>query len=394
MSACPACGRGGLEVVHCEDDIPLNSCLLLDSREEALAFPRGRMRLAFCGGCGFLTNTAFSQAEYSSRYEETQGFSPRFVEFGKELAGRWVAKHHLAGKSVLEIGCGKGEFLVWMVEAGAGQGIGIDPGVNSARIDTAAAERLTWIADFYSEAYTHLRADAVVCRHTLEHIAPVAEFMRMVRRAIGDRPETVVLFELPDVARVLDEAAFWDVYHEHCSYFSAGSLARLFRASGFEVLDLSLEYDGQYLVIEARPAPGCEDGQPAPGEPLAAEDDPVELQAGVERFRREYAELTGRWRRRLTELSAQGGRAVIWGAGSKGVAFLNGLGLRQEIEYAVDVNPFKAGKHMAGTGQQIVGPEFLRSYRPDLVIAMNPIYLPEIRASLDELGVTPELVGI
>ena len=63
-----------------------------------------------------------------------------------------------------------------------------------------------------------------------------------------------MLFELPDVRRVLDEVAFWDVYYEHCSYFSAGSLARLFRATGFEVLDLALDYDDQYLLLEARPS--------------------------------------------------------------------------------------------------------------------------------------------
>ena len=44
----------------------------------------------------------------------------------------------------------------------------------------------------------------------------------MVRRAIGDRLDTVVLFELPDVERVLREVAFWDVYYEHCSYFTLG----------------------------------------------------------------------------------------------------------------------------------------------------------------------------
>ena len=43
--------------------------------------------------------------------------------------------------------------------------------------------------------------------------------------------------------------------------FSAGSLARLFRASGFEVLDVSYEYDDQYLLIEARPSTTT----PAPG---------------------------------------------------------------------------------------------------------------------------------
>jgi hypothetical protein len=75
------------------------------------------------------------------------------------------------------------------------------------------------------------------------------------------------------------------------------------------------------------------------------------------------------------------------------VAYLTNLGLRDEIEYAVDINPFKTGKFMAGTGQQIVAPEFLVDYKPDLVIAMNPIYLDEIRAKLDELGLAPELIG-
>ncbi len=94
-----------------------------------------------------------------------------------------------------------------------------------------------------------------MCRHTLEHIRPVAEFLATIRRAVGDRRDVVILFEVPDVIRVLEEAAFWDVYYEHCSYFSAGSLARLFRSQGFEVLDARLEYDDQYVIVEARPAP-------------------------------------------------------------------------------------------------------------------------------------------
>ena len=44
--------------------------------------------------------------------------------------------------------------------------------------------------------------------------------------------------------------------YEHVSYFSPGSLARLFRATGFEPLVLELEYDDQYILIEARPGDG------------------------------------------------------------------------------------------------------------------------------------------
>jgi len=32
----------------------------------------------------------------------------------------------------------------------------------------------------------------------------------------------------------------------------------------------------------------------------------------------------------------------------------------------VDINPFREGKYMAGTGQEIVSPAFLKRYKPDL----------------------------
>lgn len=390
--ACPACNSTATVLFHSEASIPTNSCLLLRDRAEAEHYPRGEMELRFCGDCGFVGNALFDPAlaEYSSRYEETQGFSARFNDFARDLAKRWVDQYDLHGRTVLEIGCGKGEFLEMMCEAGVGCGIGIDPSAHPERRQSEAAARIEWITDFYSEAYSHLEADAVVCRHTLEHIQPVGEFMRTVRRSIGDRTETIVLFELPDVRRVLEEVAFWDVYYEHCSYFSAGSLARLFRSTGFEVLDVSLDYDDQYLLVEARPSTELAD----PGEPFALEDDMEVLAGAVDRFSRSYEEQLDAWRGEVRDVRSRGGRAVIWGAGSKGVAYLTALGITDEIEYAVDINPHKTGKFMAGTGQEIVAPGFLRQYRPDLVVVMNPVYVDEIQRDLDRLGLAPRLVAV
>jgi hypothetical protein len=87
-------------------------------------------------------------------------------------------------------------------------------------------------------------------------------------------------------------------------------------------------------------------------------------------------------------------RMVIWGAGSKGVAFLTTLKIRDEIAYAVDINPYKHGTYMAGTGHEIVGPAFLRKYQPDVVIVMNPIYREDIRQDLNRMGLTPELLTV
>ena len=39
-------------------------------------------------------------------------------------------------------------------------------------------------------------------------------------------------------------------------------------------------------------------------------------------------------------------------------------------------------------------PDFLKEYKPDVAIVMNPIYCDEIRANLDELGVSAERVPI
>jgi hypothetical protein len=49
---------------------------------------------------------------------------------------------------------------------------------------------------------------------------------------------------------------------------------------------------------------------------------------------------------------------------------------------------------MAGTGQEIVAPEFLKRYRPDVVIVMNPVYCNEIQQDLDRMGVTAELMPV
>ena len=72
-----------MDVFFTLDDVPVNSCILVDSRETALAFPRGDIELGFCGHCGFVANVAFRQelAEYSGRYEGTQGFSETFNRF-------------------------------------------------------------------------------------------------------------------------------------------------------------------------------------------------------------------------------------------------------------------------------------------------------------------------
>jgi hypothetical protein len=388
---CQACGGGDIETFYEVKDVPAHSCLMMSSREQALAFPRGDIELGFCNGCGFIQNVRFDPGlnRYSAAYEETQAFSPRFLRFLDEMWGEQIARFGLGpGMTALEIGCGKGEFLVGLCEKSGCAGIGLDPGYRPERTHSAAQERLAFIRDLYGPKYANLQADYVCCRHTLEHIAPVRDFVGLVRDTIGDRRQVNVFFELPDMERVLRQGAFWDVYYEHCSYFTGGSLARLFRAAGFDVRRLYKAYDDQYLMLEGRPAAG-------PTEPaLPQESDLAQVSALVAGFQRQVSERLELLAAAMAEHRARGHRVAIWGSGSKCVALISSLRLGAELVAVVDINPNKHGKFLAGSGLEIVSPDALTSLRPDVVLVMNSIYGDEIRHDLAARSLHPELIGL
>ena len=178
---------------------------------------------------------------------------PTFREFHHRLASRLIKQHDLHQKKIIEIGGGKGEFLTLLCELGDNEGIGFDPAYVSERDQSSVRGKINFIKDFYSEKYAHYQSDFICCKMTLEHIHQTGDFVKMVRRSIGEQAETTVFFQVPDTSRILKDLAFWDMYYEHCSYFTLGSLARLFRDCDFEVIDLWKDYDDQYLMIEARP---------------------------------------------------------------------------------------------------------------------------------------------
>jgi SAM-dependent methyltransferase len=377
--ACPACASDDTLGFHAQRKIPVNSCLLVNSSQEALDFPTGDLELCACRTCGFVFNGVFSStaSTYSSEYEETQGFSARFNEFARELATSWIDRHDIRGKKIVEIGCGKGEFLALMCEIGGNIGIGVDPSAIPERLVTDAD--VTLIPEYFDESHITDDVDVVICRHTLEHIAPVGDFMRTVRRCIGDRPNVVVLFELPDVARVLQEAAFWDIYYEHCSYFTAGSLARLFRATGFDVKNVEMGFEGQYILLEAHVGA-------ATTAPLQIEESPADVMRWATEFEDVFTKIIGDWRTELDARKSRGERTILWGGGSKAVSYLTTLSA-DDVAYAVDINPRKQGRYLAGSGCRVLGPQDLTQEPPNLVVAMNAAYTGEIQAELDRLGV-------
>ena len=362
----------------------MHSVRLLRSRAEAVGIDRGDIDLAACGACAFVWNRDFDAArtDYSAGYEGTQAFSPAFSRFHRCLAERLIDRHGIRGRTVVEIGCGQGEFLSLLCNLGENRGVGYDPA--HVRRDDAAVDldRVAIVQDVFCEANAPADADFYCCKMTLEHVADLRGLLGAVRRAIGGRDEARVFLQVPDATRILSDVAFWDVYYEHCNYFDPGSLERLLRLSGFAVVDCDRTFGAQYLTMTARPSADA-----------AAPSDPPDDTA-IDRFRRAFPKLAVAWRAWLAQAHGSGRRVAIWGGGSKAVAFLTTLGVSDEVAYAIDVNPHKHGTFLAGTGHEIVAPARVAEDRPDVVIVMNPVYRAEIAAALTSLGVRTRLLVV
>ena len=391
-TVCSVCMSDDIDVFFEVSQVPVHCNVLSPSRDEALDAPRGDLQLGFCRECGHIFNLAFdpSLMAYEQEYGNPLHFSPHFRSYAESLAARLIERYDLHEKQIIEIGCGDGEFLRLLCETGRNRGVGFDPSFVSDGSDVDGVERVTIIKDFYSEQYVDTRADFICCRHVLEHIDHPRRFVQSVRRAIGDRSDTPVYFEVPNVLYTLKKLGIWDLIYEHCSYFSPSSLERLFTSCGFIVNDLQETYAGQFLSVEA--LPNQERSSPTTSKAFTNGPNAEEMARDAEAFAERYRSKVRRWRGNLEKMRSATQHAVIWGAGSKGVTFLNALEDRDRIPYAVDINPQKQGKYVPGTGQQIVPPAFLKSHEPDVVIIMNPVYEEEIQKTAVDLGISSELI--
>lgn len=385
---CPVCREGALRGFFEASAVPVHCSVLWPTRGAALACPTGEIRLGFCPACGMISNSAFDPAlvEYTPDYENSLSFSPQFQRYAEGLARRLVSDHALAGKDVIEIGCGKGEFLDLLCGLGVASGLGFDASYDGA---AGADGRVRVVREGYSARHTQHTADLFCCRQVLEHLPDPREILSLVRGPASRRAGSALFFEVPNALFTLRDLGIWDIIYAHCSYFTSVSLTRLFTECGFERIGLTTEYEDQFLGIEARVREPGASGAPSAESPA---EEVLEIESLIGAFGQQHRRKTSEWRAKLARLYEDGARVVIWGSGAKGVTFLSTVDRERRIEYAVDLNPRKHGKFVPLSGQEVIAPDRLKEIRPDAVIVMNPIYRSEILEQVRNLSLRAKVL--
>lgn len=371
---CPGCGGTKLGSAFVLPRQPVILNYRFPDVKSAKRVPRRDVSLVQCASCGLVFNATFDDSviPYDERYENRQCFSPAFVSHLGKLAARLAKRLPEKGGGVLEVGCGKGDFLRLLCDTAGVTGDGYDTSYEGE--PTEASGRLRFFRQYVAAADVSKPYDLVLCRHVVEHVGEIGAFLKelaAIARAAGD---PLVVLETPRFEWIVENRCLWDVFYEHCNYFTMAALANLCRLAGFRVARHSPVFGEQYQLIELRLA------KPSRTVPKMTVSSGGKLAPFARTARRRLDGVEKR-----IAAAAKGGRWAIWGAGAKGVALVNQL---QSVRASsvIDSNAAKQGCVIPGSAVRIIGPDDPAVRKLELILIANPNYAGEIAATLKSSG--------
>jgi len=309
-----------------------------------------------CRDCSFVQLSERLEDDYYDEYWMTATHSAQMREFQRAQALDFVQRFNLSGKRIIEVGCGDGNYLRYLHEAGAIP-CGIEP---SGPFRQTAAARGFQIADGYvGRAFTVQGApfDAFVTRQVFEHVQDPNDFLLGIHRILS--PAGVGLVEVPSLEQALEGGRFYDFFPDHVNYFSALTFRHALERNGFEVLEVARGMNGEFNIALVRKAP---------------EVDFVAMQRTLDLIVKDLHEFVETQHR-------QGRRVAVWGAGGKGLTVM-AVAQLSSVAYVIDSDPHKHGRFTPVSHLPVFAPERLLSDPVDALILTALAYRDEILRQL------------
>lgn len=326
-------------------NLPVFQNKMFTNRKDAVECSKGDLCLVQNMETGLVFNSLFDSSllEYDASYQNEQAYSKVFQKHLEDV--EVAVRQYFFGKTLIEVGCGKGYFLEFLHRSGYDI-TGIDPAYEGSN------PRI--IKDLF-KSDLGIRANGVLLRHVLEHMADPFAFLTAISEANGGHGK--VYIEVPCFDWICDNNAWFDIFYEHVNYFRTSDFYRMFG----RVYESGHIFGGQYLYIIAD---------------LATLQKPKLIKPDTCCFPSNILSKIDSAAKFL-----KGRHCAIWGASSKGVIFalyMQRAGI--QVDWVVDINPIKQGKYMASSGIKVSSPdEAMRGLDDgDIIFVMNSNYLSEI----------------
>lgn len=338
--------------------------------------PSGRLLLLLCEGCGLvqLADSFPPEQMYGDNYGYRSGLNASMVE---HLARTVRRLERLAqtkpGDVILDIGANDSTLLRSYQTPDLIR-VGIDPTIRKFR-DYYPADIIA-VEDFFSA-----RAFQQACDRPADLVTSIAMFYDLedpvafaadIRDVLAD--DGLWHFEQSYMPWMLRSGAYDTICHEHLEYYSLTTIDRILQMVGMRIVDVATNAvnGGSISVTAAKESSSRATDRVLVDWFLAQERRGriADLQtwqgfAATVRDRQEgLLEL-------LTSLKATGRSVEALGASTKGNVVLQTTGIGADLVSRIgDVNPYKFGRFMPGTGIPIVSEDEVLASRPDFLLIL------------------------
>ncbi len=315
------------------------------------------LKLYQCSLCGMVQLDA-KPVSYYKEVIRASSVSAEMLEFRKSQFASFVNYHGLVGRKVLEVGCGKGEYLSILAENQI-EAFGIE--FNDTAVDWCRSHGLNVNKNYIDSADIKLSSgpfDGFIFLSFLEHFPSPSTALQGLYNNLAD--DAVGIVEVPNFDMIVSKKLFSEFISDHLLYFTEDTLKTTLNLNGFEVIECKPvwhEYILSATVIKRRQL------------------DMTEFKNEIERVSKQFDDFIGPMKKE---------QVAIWGAGHQSLAMISILSLQDRVCCVLDSAEFKQGKFTPASHLPIFSPESLKSSSIRMLIIMAASYSDEVSKIVDQ----------
>ncbi len=376
IAECPICGAFEHHQVWTVEKSPLLQ--LARSREEISSKHFARLEVVRCARCAHLYNRAYDPETWKVTYRaDVLSNKPVHITMSAylESIAEWIGLERIQGKNVIEVGAGSGHLAKLMARhARFVQVFEPSPALTREMLPEGNIEL---VSEPFSASLVSRKADVIICRQVLEHLADPMGLLLEMRKALST--EGLVYLEVPSAEFIEEHGAFFDLHNAHVQYFYRLGLLDLAAKAGLMPSKERRIKGGHDIGLLLRQVDHASRSQyPIPGE----------------------SDLERRFLKRLkwieTGLSRMDKQRFIYGATWQAVSFLSVLGSATSFQAALDDNRDYAGHALYSERQWIpvMHPDRINLDIDHLVLVTAYLHKEAITQQLNERGFSGVILSL
>ncbi len=373
---CLLCGHELKELIEF-DNMPAGAQDIPSFEELAKDFPID-LSLCQCEYCGLVQFDTDPVRYYKDVIRAGGGSTTmkelRLVEYERLL--RFMSEHYVSGRKIVEIGCGKGEFLdMWkfvddhVLRETASLDLSCAGIENDPDFAQAALDKGLQVFSGFAEGNYEIpdgKYDAFIQFNFLEHQPKPNEMLQNIWKNLND--DALGLVTVPSLEYILKYDGYYELIRDHIANYSIETISYLFQKNGFQLLHTQIvNRDTIEIIVKKSHNIQCD-----------AKPEFSGVFADITGIRDNEIKLKNYIKQYLSSLAENNKTMAIWGAGHQGFTLASTTDLKHHAKYFIDSAAFKQGRYAPASHIKIVAPDHFFSDPVDEILIVAPGYTDEI----------------